>query len=187
MNQMDASFTMSGVERVALWLPLLPPRRQRGTSCPHSHRFIHSFIRSKPVLVGPSLPAALNGTHLESGRDGVMRAKVAPVWMSSMRTVVREGFLEERTGEWSLRKDGGSQAVEDGLGDVRADHTDSVRSLWGSLGEAGPGGPGLRLRPEGHAQGCRARAACRAAVKGQSGAGTVARPALRGLEVQTRA
>lgn len=39
---------------------------------------------------------------------------------SSMREAVREGFPEEKTGGLSLRKGGGSQAVEGEVGDVKS-------------------------------------------------------------------
>lgn len=39
---------------------------------------------------------------------------------SPMREVVKEGFLEERTGGLSLRMGRGGQVVEDEVGDVKA-------------------------------------------------------------------
>lgn len=71
---------------------------------------------------------------------------------SSMRVVVREGFLEERTGELCFPRDTGSQAVEGrvGWGMRRPECLDHRRSRWCSQRGMGPiqEGRGLRLNPE---------------------------------------
>ena len=65
---------------------------------------------------------------------------------------VREGFLEERTGELSFPRDTGSQAAEGrvGWGTRRPECLDHRRSRRCSQRGAGPSqeGRGLRLNPE---------------------------------------